>query len=101
MSPRLEALPHLACGLIFPTPGVQKAFLAFDGRSTFVPTVKASAKQASATRGPCEKQGRVRGRICEVGPPQAVGLTSQARIRTSCSMGILLREAVGCRRLEV
>lgn len=101
MSPRLEALPHVAYGLIFPTPGVQKTFLAFNGRSTFVRTLKASAEQASATQGPCKKHGRVRGRICEVGPPQAVGLTSLTRIRTSCSMGILLCEAVGYRRLEV
>jgi hypothetical protein len=99
--PCLEALPHLACGIASHILGVQKAFRAFNCCSTFVRTTKARADQASATRGPCEKQGQVRGRICEVGPPQAVGLTSLARIRTSCSMGILLCEAVGCRRLEV
>lgn len=98
---RPEALPHFAYGFAQPLLGVQKGFHAFNYRSTFVRTKKAWNEQASATRRPCEKHGRVRGRICEVGPPQAVGPTSLARIRTSCSMGILLCEAVGCRRLEV
>jgi len=71
--------------------------------SSFAALAVATSK---AKERPCNSPAKLsnagdRGRICEVGPPQAVGLTSLARIRTSCSMGILLCEAVGYRRLEV
>lgn len=80
--------------------GVQKPCNPFNRLAVSVQTLKAKRNQGSSQLGRAKKLGVVQGRICEVGPPQAVGLTSLARIRTSCSMGILLCEAHGCRRGE-
>jgi hypothetical protein len=88
---------NLACGVLLP-------FLALFFHSFSFAALAAATSKAKQRpgKGPARLgNAEVRGRICEVGPPQAVGLTSLARIRTSCSTGILLCEVVGCRRLEV
>lgn len=92
----VQARCNLAYGVLLPF------LVLFFPFSSFAALAMATSK---AKERPCKSPAKLnnagdRGRICEVGPPQAVGLTSLARIRTSCSMGILLCEASGCRRKE-